>query len=100
MMKSSVAINFIVLILLAAIALGLMIYLLKGIGSRGVESADMEKQRASLCLQYLRFDKDCDGIAEKNNGFNNLRQKLITLCENLKYCTKNDKACIHKCCNC
>ncbi len=113
-MKSLAAIDFVVFIILAVIVLALAVFLLKGAGMRGVESGNLEKERAKLCLEYLSLDADCDGNLDIPTG--ETRTKKQTVIENLKkICPQlgyencrnvnwnnadSVKACVRQCCRC
>ncbi len=111
-MKASLAIDVVVLIVLAAIVIIVGALFFKHTAARGGSRLDLQMERAELCKQYVMlYDSDCDGKVDpmkKQDGFGNLvNNKLVPTCKRLggfrcdsasSSNTEELKTCIRDCC--
>ena len=95
----SLAIETVIVIILACIVLVALLFFFTGTFIPGSERAKAEMDRANYCQQYANFDSKCSDIKD---GTKYIRQNLTETCPKLGYpCTDsgiNGIECFQKCC--
>jgi hypothetical protein len=88
--------HMVVVLILAAVVLTIVIVMFKGVGGSAIDTLKLERERGSLCKQYVRTDPDCDG-----NPKVDIETKIQKICNRLggySKCSSAGKDCTKQCC--
>ncbi|MBI5347104.1 MAG: hypothetical protein HZB66_00660 [Candidatus Aenigmarchaeota archaeon] len=104
----TLAVDTVVIIVVAGVVLLVILAFFKGSGSQGASQANLQQERTTICREYVQMDLNCDGTADDSSAAGKLketRKKVVDICAKLGgYASCDDEkkgvvsGCVHDCC--
>ncbi len=97
----SLAIETVVILIIAIVILGILTYFLIGQSLPGLDKIKMQQDAAALCASYVQIDTDCSGTSTEINKFSD-KTAFAKLCKDLGHASCSgilNEACLKQCCS-